>query len=530
MKERGKREIPERKKKRQPTASSGTIPTCENPDVCKVRAVVARGHLVSVHAGGPAPDAAAQRTAVLVPGSTPNDAAVERPLRRVIDGKTAQCFTHRGDERLDAHVPVVPSAPTLLGTRRAKFLQPGGHLKAIFHTCIRRRARLYRASVRAPVMALRRSIPRTLRPPKNDAIFQQDDWTIRRIVGPSCPELILCCKKGGNGVVCENPPQPMTSQLAIHHAWSTLPKGGDRVSFPEGSYRTVPLIGGFSRVSAVYSTLAFRHCSILTSSHTHRLSRPRCSPLQPRVRGLSQPGIKEARAGIAWPGALNNVALNRERTFYDPCRAAQIITNRKQQLLQVDASAGGFRNMPVLGGDRISFFDTLPHYRSKELVTIMLFTLLEKGQYSGNILLKLVEKGQYSANILLKLVEKGQYSANILLKLVEKGQYSANILLKLVEKGQYSANILLKLVEKGQYSANILLKLVEKGQYSANILLKLVEKGQIFPSPRGSLSRGRGKGEVVIVLFAVSGARQGCGRPTVKCDLMTVHSLKITVG
>ncbi|KAJ8894337.1 hypothetical protein PR048_006963 [Dryococelus australis] len=34
-----------------------------------------------------------------------------------------------GDERVDENVPVAPTAPTLLGPRRAKFLQPGGQLK-----------------------------------------------------------------------------------------------------------------------------------------------------------------------------------------------------------------------------------------------------------------------------------------------------------------------------------------------------------------------------------------------------------------
>ncbi|KAJ8876140.1 hypothetical protein PR048_024049 [Dryococelus australis] len=39
-----------------------------------------------------------------------------------------QCSARRGDERIGAHVSVAPSAPTLLGLRRAKSLQPGGHL------------------------------------------------------------------------------------------------------------------------------------------------------------------------------------------------------------------------------------------------------------------------------------------------------------------------------------------------------------------------------------------------------------------
>ncbi|KAJ8872169.1 hypothetical protein PR048_025771 [Dryococelus australis] len=39
--------------------------------------------------------------------------------------------SHRGDERVYAHVSVDPSAPTLLGLRRAKSLRPGGHLNIV---------------------------------------------------------------------------------------------------------------------------------------------------------------------------------------------------------------------------------------------------------------------------------------------------------------------------------------------------------------------------------------------------------------
>ncbi|KAJ8878166.1 hypothetical protein PR048_022633 [Dryococelus australis] len=45
--------------------------------------------------------------------------------RRVIDGRTALSFVRRGDDRVDAHVSVAPSVPTLLGL---KSLQPGCHL------------------------------------------------------------------------------------------------------------------------------------------------------------------------------------------------------------------------------------------------------------------------------------------------------------------------------------------------------------------------------------------------------------------
>ncbi|KAJ8874955.1 hypothetical protein PR048_022845 [Dryococelus australis] len=44
------------------------------------------------------------------------------------DCMPVQCFARRGDERVDAHVSVAHSAPTLLSIRRAKFFQTGDHL------------------------------------------------------------------------------------------------------------------------------------------------------------------------------------------------------------------------------------------------------------------------------------------------------------------------------------------------------------------------------------------------------------------
>ncbi|KAJ8888114.1 hypothetical protein PR048_007601 [Dryococelus australis] len=55
-------------------------------------------------------------------------------VTRVIDCMPVQCSARRGDERFDAHVSLAPSALALLGLRRAKFLQPGGHLKAQPHS------------------------------------------------------------------------------------------------------------------------------------------------------------------------------------------------------------------------------------------------------------------------------------------------------------------------------------------------------------------------------------------------------------
>ncbi|KAJ8895517.1 hypothetical protein PR048_000853 [Dryococelus australis] len=65
------------------------------------------------------------------------------------------------------------------------------------------------------------------------------------------------------------------------------PTTTNRVRFPAGSpsdfhmwesCRTITLVGGFSRRAPISPTLSFRRCSILTSLHPRRLSRPRFAP------------------------------------------------------------------------------------------------------------------------------------------------------------------------------------------------------------------------------------------------------------
>ncbi|KAJ8872440.1 hypothetical protein PR048_026044 [Dryococelus australis] len=46
----------------------------------------------------------------------------------VFTGRNPHCFARRGDDRVNAHVSFAPSPPALLGLRRAKCLQSGGHL------------------------------------------------------------------------------------------------------------------------------------------------------------------------------------------------------------------------------------------------------------------------------------------------------------------------------------------------------------------------------------------------------------------
>ncbi|KAJ8871623.1 hypothetical protein PR048_027950 [Dryococelus australis] len=64
--------------------------------------------------------------------------------------------------------------------------------------------------------------------------------------------------------------------------WSdnSIPTKVNWVRFPVGSTwdscRTIPLIGGFFSEIFRFPALSFRCCFILTSLHSHRLSRPRC--------------------------------------------------------------------------------------------------------------------------------------------------------------------------------------------------------------------------------------------------------------
>ncbi|KAJ8869364.1 hypothetical protein PR048_030939 [Dryococelus australis] len=74
----------------------------------------------------------------------------------------------------------------------------------------------------------------------------------------------------------------------------STPTKANRIQSPAGSLpefrmwkscRTMPLVGGFSRGSPVFPELAFRPCSILTSFHLHRLSRPQWSGTGMQGRG-----------------------------------------------------------------------------------------------------------------------------------------------------------------------------------------------------------------------------------------------------
>ncbi|KAJ8888188.1 hypothetical protein PR048_007675 [Dryococelus australis] len=63
------------------------------------------------------------------------ESLIETRYRRQVS-TPVQCFARRGDERDDAHVSVTLSAPTLVGLRRVRFLQPGGHLNLWNHKFI----------------------------------------------------------------------------------------------------------------------------------------------------------------------------------------------------------------------------------------------------------------------------------------------------------------------------------------------------------------------------------------------------------
>ncbi|KAJ8896107.1 hypothetical protein PR048_001449 [Dryococelus australis] len=151
MKGWGKRETTE--KTRRP--DSDTIPTYKNLGVTPLRLELSSPRLLASHQGElssipgrVAPDFSQvgiiPRTMPLLggfsQGSPVSPALVFRRcsiffsfhpywLSKPRSCTSVQCFARRGDERVDAYVSVAPTAPTLLCLRRAKFLQPGGHLK-----------------------------------------------------------------------------------------------------------------------------------------------------------------------------------------------------------------------------------------------------------------------------------------------------------------------------------------------------------------------------------------------------------------
>ncbi|KAJ8894649.1 hypothetical protein PR048_007313 [Dryococelus australis] len=63
-------------------------------------------------------------------GTRPPPAILIEERYRRQDCTPVQCFARRGDETVDAYVSVAPNVPTLLGARRAKFVQPDGHLNS----------------------------------------------------------------------------------------------------------------------------------------------------------------------------------------------------------------------------------------------------------------------------------------------------------------------------------------------------------------------------------------------------------------
>ncbi|KAJ8894732.1 hypothetical protein PR048_000039 [Dryococelus australis] len=74
-------------------------------------------------------------------------------------------------------------------------------------------------------------------------------------------------RRGGAAVAERLACSPPIRANRVQSLAVSLPDFRNRESYP-----TIPLVGGFSRGSAVSPTLSFRRCSILTSLHPHRLS------------------------------------------------------------------------------------------------------------------------------------------------------------------------------------------------------------------------------------------------------------------
>ncbi|KAJ8885585.1 hypothetical protein PR048_011783 [Dryococelus australis] len=94
----------------------------------------------------------------------------------------------------------------------------------------------------------------------------------------------------------DQPASSLITSLSTRH--NSPPTEPNRVQFPAGSTlyfriwescRTMLLFGWFYRGSPISTTLAFRRCSILTSLHPHRLSRPRRKELPKSLLSLCRP-------------------------------------------------------------------------------------------------------------------------------------------------------------------------------------------------------------------------------------------------
>ncbi|KAJ8883185.1 hypothetical protein PR048_015025 [Dryococelus australis] len=83
---------------------------------------------------------------------------------------------------------------------------------------------------------------------------------------------------------------PTTKVNRVESAAGSLPDFSKRESC-----RTIPLVGEFSRGSAVSPALAFRRCSILISFHPHRLSKSRCSNLSTQLNNSNGNTARLAR-------------------------------------------------------------------------------------------------------------------------------------------------------------------------------------------------------------------------------------------
>ncbi|KAJ8891038.1 hypothetical protein PR048_010547 [Dryococelus australis] len=175
----------------------------------------------------------------------PSNVVVEERYRRQ-DLMSVQCYARRGDKRVDAHVSVALSAPTLLGLRRAKFLQPGGHLEKRFNKllnflCEDRRATRPGIEPISPWWEASRLTAQPLRP------------LLSVFYAGGCTE--PDCEQG-----C-----PAVSLLASHQSDPGSIPGRVTPDFRMWeSCRMMPLVGGFSRGSPVSPALSFRRCSSIT--------------------------------------------------------------------------------------------------------------------------------------------------------------------------------------------------------------------------------------------------------------------------
>ncbi|KAJ8866787.1 hypothetical protein PR048_032648 [Dryococelus australis] len=212
-------------------------------------------------------------------------------------------------------------------------------------------------------------------PPARD--FAQRPGPSRRLSGldgSCCPHLAGVEGVLGQGIslspfhlpnlIAPSPPYPFTqipSQFAANYSPPTKEK---RVRFPAGSLqgfshvewrRTVLLVCEFSRGDPFPPAFAFQRCSIITSLHPHRLSRPRPTEYVGEFERCLAGEVFSADIGVIWRDRIDEMKWRGKQEIHgenpwSPATSASFPHMRKSDLVSVDGKAA--KNEICRSGDQ----------------------------------------------------------------------------------------------------------------------------------------------------------------------------------